>query len=137
MSRNKLGNHRPKRQTKTERLHDMCQELIGHVKTLGEQQIKLHEVTMQATAQVKVLANIIEVLKTKGIITDDEIKAQLKQAQLEQAQLEKTKIQNAKSDESVDGPEECCDGSEKSGLDNEVHTADSEDESTLSSNPSE
>ena len=137
MSKNKLGNYRPKRQTKTERLHDMCQELIGHVKTLGEQQIKLHEVTMQATAQVKVLANIIEVLKTKGIITDDEIKAQLEKAQLEQAQLEETKIQDAKSDESIDSSEECCDGSEESGLDDEVHIADSKDESTLYSNPSE
>ena len=137
MSRNKLDNHRPKRQTKTERLYDICQELIGYVKTLGEQQIKLHEVTMQATAQVKVLANIIEVLKTKGIITDDEIKAQLEKAQLEQAQLEEIKIQNAKSDESVDSSEECCDGSEESEPDNEVHTADSEDESTLPSNPSE
>ena len=70
----------------------MCNELVGVVQKLGEQQIKLHEVVMQSTAQVNILANVLEVLKTKGIITDDDIKEQIK-------------IQNAKKNEGNKYPE--------------------------------
>jgi len=149
MSRNKLGNSRPSRQTKTERLHDMCQELIGHVQTLGDQLIKLHEVVMQATAQVNVLGNIIELLKTKGIITDGEIRVQIEEtnsrveetnnrAQIEESKIEEnSEVQNAKQDEGTNNAEEGCDRSEKSKSNNKIHLANGDEEPALSSSQSE
>jgi len=122
-----IGSFRPKQVTKTEKLHEMCSELVGHVKTLGQQQIQLHEVVMQTTAQVKVLANVLEVLKTKGLITDEEIKQQ----------IEETKIQNAKQDKSTEHPEVSDSGPEESGSSDEVHIADSSEESEVSASASE
>ena len=140
MSRNKLGNSRPSRQTKTERLHDMCQELIGHVQTLGDQQIKLHEVVMQATAQVNVLGNILELLKMKGIITDGEIRAQIEEtnSRVEESKIEEnSEVQNAKQDEGTNNAEEGCDRSEKSKSNNKIHLANGDEEPALSSSQSE
>ena len=135
MSRNKLGNSRPSRQTKTERLHDMCQELIGHVQTLGDQLIKLHEVVMQATAQVNVLGNIIELLKTKGIITDGEIRVQIEEtnSRVEESKIEESgKVQDAIKDEGADDTEGECDRSETSRSDDKIHLADSNEEPKVS-----
>lgn len=123
----KVGNSRPKRQTKSERLADLCLELIAHVKKLGESQVKLYEETMTAVAQINILASALEVLKEKGLITDEEIKES----------IAKTKIQNAKQNESTKHPEGSDSGSEESGSEDEVHTDDCSEESSVPATESE
>lgn len=120
----KVGNSRPKRQTKSERLADLCLELMAHVKKLGESQVKLYEETMTAVAQINILASALEVLKEKGLITDEEIKA-------------KIEIQNAKQNESTKHPEGSDSGSEESGSEDEVHTDDCSEESSVPATESE
>jgi len=116
--RRRISLKRPAPQTKTQRLHDMCNELISHVKTLGDQQIELHKIAMEATAQVSVLANIIEILKQKGIITNEEIEKQIAES--------KAKVQDAEHDKCKENTAGVSSGSEESGSNDEVHIEDSE-----------
>jgi predicted RNA methylase len=104
---------------------------------------------MQATAQVNVLGNIIELLKTKGIITDGEIRVQIEEtnsrveetnnrAQIEESKIEEnSEVQNAKQDEGTNNAEEGCDRSEKSKSNNKIHLANGDEEPALSSSQSE
>ncbi len=129
MSKNKVGNARPKRQTKSERLADLCHELMNHVKKVGESQVKLYDVVLKTEAQVNVLSAAMAVLKEKGLITDDDVKAQIEKDKIE--------IQNAKSNEGASDTEGVDSGSEESGSESEVHTDDSTEESEVSAAESE
>lgn len=107
----------------------MCGQLIGQVKQLNKQQGEVINAVLTVSAETELMAGVVEVLKQKGLITNDEITEAVKTI--------KAKIQNAKSNKSDEHIESGNDRSEESGPDAKVHTNDSIEESEVSPTESE
>jgi len=128
MSKRKLRDRRRRPLTKSERLHDLCEQLVSQVKQLTEQQSEVINAVLTVSAETELMAGMLEVLKEKGVVTNEEITKAVKET--------RDKIQNAKQNKSTERPSDSSDRSEESRPEPEGHTDDSKEQSEVPADPS-